>query len=1188
MINDYETFEIEVGAKTPDGYPIRVKSPDGDARGLLRIGADDFALGEALAAIERRDVDAEYLVQLGDYLFAELLNDASLLERYRTSLGTVRGQGKGLRVRLSFDDPGLAAYPWEFLHDPEEDGFLAIAAQTALVRYVPMRGPVRPLAMSLPLRVLVAIAAPSDLDALDVRRERRLIEDALAEQQAQRNIQLLVVERATTAKINDAMKTFRPHVFHFIGHGVYADEQVYLALEDDEGTARLISEREFSEIFASVNETRLAVLNACQSANTSSTVPLVGLAPKLLQRQLSAVVAMQQPFTDQAALVFSRSFYRSLALGAPVDGAVSVARGDIYTELGSDQIDWAIPVLFLRAQDGRLFRVEENRVQATQSLEIPPPPEPQSIPPQRGFVGREEIVARCEASLAEFGSVAITGMTGIGKSAVGAHLAQRYTDRYKIFWHPCAAGEGIEMIFWKLAAFMAWHGNAGLWTTLQSALLTGSPPPPSNLLADYVIQNLQYQEYLLCLDDYHHLEASGHADPALSQFIARLRPLVFDGKLSIIVVSDQIPTFHTVTAPVILTGLAETECLALLEANGLRVEAGIASQLIAHTEGNPQLLLLAAQVVQRSPNPQRVLARLGTAPSILDYIVRELDNQLSQDEREKMRGAAILLDQAGTRWVIEAITQSTDSLPALLQLTNRHLLETLEGKFEWEYHQHRVLQTIYYYGLLAPPQRREMHLRAAAYYRLDEVDDYKAALHFFNAGDHLRAAQILTGDIWSIINLGYREPAIVLLDGLAAQNLPSPQWERVRIAQGKINSYLRRTDVAQRAFAEALSSLEGMIDLAEAAELVGYACWGMADLLQYDAPQEALGWVERGLARQAESSASILHADLLVKLGTVYSALGNFSDALEAIERGLALLGNRHHLLRVGAYENRGVCYYQLGDLSAAVASWQQGIQTGRRLRNLVREPSLRLNLAVAYMTLGEWPQASESYAEAAELSRQWGNLNIQTLVHLNSGILYTKQGQQALAESHLTSALELARQHGLDEWEGHALFSLADLRLRQQRLDEAGALLAAAEGLIADSQHDYQKPELLRLQALTSLAAGDLAQARSQAEESIAAAQTFGMEMDTGVGQRVLGQVLAAGGQMADAVAAFQKSLELLKGKDAYALACTQMELAQTLESVIASGEAKILDTIPDPQSYAADLSSQASAMFERLQIVH
>ena len=1172
MITDYETFEIEVGAQTADGYPLRVKSPDGDGRGLLRIGTDDFVLSEALVAIERRDVDAHYLVQLGDYLFGELLNDPRLLERYRTSLGAVRSLGKGLRVRLSFDDPALAAFPWEFLHDPEEESFLAVSAQTPLVRYVPLRGPLRPLAVSLPLRVLVAIADPSDLETLDVDRERNLIEEALAEQQAQRNAQLLVVEGATTAKINDAMKSFRPHIFHFIGHGLLAEEQAYLALEDDEGKARLITEREFSQIFTGVNETRLVVLNACQSAATSSTSPLVGLAPRLLQRQLSAVVAMQQPMTDQAALIFSRSFYRSLALGAPVDGAVSTVRGDLYTELGSDQLDWAIPVLFLRAEDGRLFRVEE-RTQAAQPLEIPRPPEPVSIPAQHSLIGREAALADCAASLEKFGSVAITGMTGIGKSSVGAHLAQRYSDSCKVFWHQCITGEGFDSVIRKLAGFMAWHGNEELWAMIQSALLTGSPAPPRDLQVDYLIQNLQNRDYLLCLDDYHHLEAASQTDPALSQFIARLRPYVLGRKVRVIIISDQIPAFHTITAPIVLTGLGVSESLALLKSNGLAMEAEIADQLIRQTAGNPQLLLLAAQVVRRSTNPQRILARLATAPSILDYIVRELDGQLSKDEREKMRGVSVLLDHAGTRWVIEAITQSTDSLSTLIQLTNRHLLEALEGKFDWEYHQHRVLQTIYYYGLLAPPERREMHLRAAAYYRQEEVDDYKAALHFYNAGDHLAAAQVLTEDIWRIINLGYREPALVLLNGLAAEPLPSPPWERVRIALGVVNSYLRRTETAQAAFEDALSSLEGMETLAEAGELVGAACWGMADLLQYDQPQAALAWVERGLARQSEGSTSLLHADLLVKLGNIQSALGHFDAALESIDRGLALLGNRLHLLRVGAHENRGVCHYQMGDLRAAAADWQQGIQAGRRLRNLVREPGLRLNLAVVFMTLGEWPAAMESYAEAAELARQWGNLNIQTLVHLNSGILYTKQGQQALAETHLSSALEMARQHHLDEWESHALFSLADLRLHQARAEEAAALLAEAGARLEGSQHDYQKPEVLRLRALASLAGGDPAQAQAQAQASIALAQRFGMEVDAGVGQRVLGEALAAAGQTAEAVAAFQESLKLLDGKDPYALACTQMALARLLQARDAG--------------VGAGLERQALATFARLQIV-
>jgi formylglycine-generating enzyme required for sulfatase activity len=99
------------------------------------------------------------------------------------------------------------------------------------------------------------------------------------------------------------------------------------------------------------------VLNACQTATTSSTRPLAGLAPRLLQRNLSAVVAMQYPLPDRAATIFSREFYRGLALGYPLDAAMAEARKGIFLETGGGTPDWGIPVLFLRAGDGQLVQI---------------------------------------------------------------------------------------------------------------------------------------------------------------------------------------------------------------------------------------------------------------------------------------------------------------------------------------------------------------------------------------------------------------------------------------------------------------------------------------------------------------------------------------------------------------------------------------------------------------------------------------------------------------------------------------------------------------------------------------------------------------------------------------------------------------------------------------------------------------
>jgi formylglycine-generating enzyme required for sulfatase activity len=353
----YEAFELLISSRTGDGYPVTItRAPAGDATGFCRLDPTSPALQTALTRLDEGDADEALLRQLGRLLFEALFSDeiASVL---RGSLGQVRGHGKGLRVRLRLEPPELGALPWEYLYDPEEDRFLAISHETPLVRYVPMRSATRPTAVTPPLRVLVVISNPSDVEQLDVAQERAIIEEALRERVDQGLVELCLLERGVVAEMTQAMRDFRPHVFHFVGHGGFEGDQAFVMLEDEDGYALPMGELSFREFFLGASESRLAVLNACQTATTSSARPLAGLAPRILQRDLSAVVAMQYPMPDHAALIFSREFYRSLALGYPVDAAIAEARKGIFLEVGGGQ-DWGVPVLFLRAQDGQLFDIE--------------------------------------------------------------------------------------------------------------------------------------------------------------------------------------------------------------------------------------------------------------------------------------------------------------------------------------------------------------------------------------------------------------------------------------------------------------------------------------------------------------------------------------------------------------------------------------------------------------------------------------------------------------------------------------------------------------------------------------------------------------------------------------------------------------------------------------------------------------
>ena len=99
---------------------------------------------------------------------------------------------------------------------------------------------------------------------------------------------------------------------------------------------------------------RLAVLNACEGAQTGTQALYASIAEHLVRRGLPAVLAMQYTITDAAAVEFTHSFYGALANELPVDAACAEARKAM-SLAAPDSWEWATPVLFLRSPDGELW-----------------------------------------------------------------------------------------------------------------------------------------------------------------------------------------------------------------------------------------------------------------------------------------------------------------------------------------------------------------------------------------------------------------------------------------------------------------------------------------------------------------------------------------------------------------------------------------------------------------------------------------------------------------------------------------------------------------------------------------------------------------------------------------------------------------------------------------------------------------
>jgi tetratricopeptide (TPR) repeat protein len=369
----YLDFEIEIGPSEGGVYPLAIiHSPVGESRTTTTFPFDTQQpleiqlpmLAEALRDIKTtRDVvssEAQSVQTFGQALFEALLPD-ELRSLYYESRREASRQGKGLRIKLRIQPPELAVLPWEFLYDPRQAEYVCLSLTTPVVRYIEQPQAIEPLRVMPPLRILGIVASPSDLAPLNVDREQRCLEEALAHLKAHQVVELAWLVNPTWRMVQQEIRRSDWHIFHFVGHGGF-DRQAntgFIAFADDTGSADYLSATQLGRLLGDHKPLRLALLNACEGAQGSMGDLFASTAANLVRRGTPAVLAMQYPISDSAAIEFARTFYESLADAWPVDAAVAEARKAI-TFTASSTVEWGIPVLFMRASDGMVFDIPKQ------------------------------------------------------------------------------------------------------------------------------------------------------------------------------------------------------------------------------------------------------------------------------------------------------------------------------------------------------------------------------------------------------------------------------------------------------------------------------------------------------------------------------------------------------------------------------------------------------------------------------------------------------------------------------------------------------------------------------------------------------------------------------------------------------------------------------------------------------------
>lgn len=287
---------------------------------------------------------------------------------------------RGLRIRLSFENSRddmvhVMSLPWELLAESASADPISVSRRYPLVRALDVMMPATPAPFSPPFKVLVIVSSPTGVPPLDLEAEKANITKEWAGLPGVK----VTWMRGVFEDVRRFLDQEDPHVLHFMGHGSFSDDQGVLLFETREGNTRAVSGAELGMLLKDEPSLRLVFLNACKTAmigTSSAGGAFAGVATALVRAGVTAVLAMQFPISDRAAIVFSNTFYASLIDGQPVDGAVGEARKEVFAPMHAE---WATPVLFMRSKDGALFDRSISSRTGTFAVPNAPPTTPPAI-----------------------------------------------------------------------------------------------------------------------------------------------------------------------------------------------------------------------------------------------------------------------------------------------------------------------------------------------------------------------------------------------------------------------------------------------------------------------------------------------------------------------------------------------------------------------------------------------------------------------------------------------------------------------------------------------------------------------------------------------------------------------------------------------------------------------------------------
>lgn len=350
--------------------------------------------------------------------------------------------------------------------------------------------------------------------------------------------------------------------------------------------------------------------------------------------------------------------------------------------------------------------------------------------------------------------------------------------------------------------------------------------------------------------------------------------------------------------------------------------------------------------------------------------------------------------------------------------------------------------------------------------------------------------------------------------------------------------------------------------------------------------QKAIEYYERALMINREIGERRGEEAAIGNLGNAYAALGDLRKANELYEQALVIareIGDRRE--EGNALGSLGLTYADLGNVRKAIEFFEQALVIYREIGDRRGEGKALGNLGLSYSALGNASKAIEFYEQSLTIAREIGDRGSEGISLGNLGLAYGDLADVHKANEFYEQALVIAREIGDRRGEGNALGNLGLAYFAQEDIRKAIEFFEQALVIHREIGDRRGEGNALGNLGLAYLAQKDTRKAIEFFEQALKIDREIGDRGGEGIALVNLGKAYTTLGDIDNAISCTKEAITILESIESPYAIQVRDQLFRLQEEMLKKGQGKpstVQDFLHGAIEAARSHSPQAAQYFD------